>query len=61
MLYSLFKVEQTSRTLNVGMRTLISPTAPFYHSVLGAGAQNTVELPGEGTIFPSTGPVFQTV
>lgn len=61
MFYTFFKVEQTSRTLNVGMKTLTPPTPPFYHSVMDAGAQNTVELQGEGTIFPSISPVLQIV
>lgn len=61
MLYTFFKVEHTSKTLNVGMKTLIPPTPPFYHGVMDAGAQNTVELQGEGTVFPSIGPVLQMV
>lgn len=61
MLYTFLKAEQISRTLNVGMKTLISPAPPFSHSVVDAGAQNTAELQGEGTIFPSIWPAFQMV
>lgn len=61
MLYTFFKVEQTSKTLNVGMKTLIPPTPPFYHSVMAAGAQNTAEFQEEGTVFPSIGPALQMV